>query len=888
MLNAPLPTCSSFSSCLRAAIRMVSGSHNRWWLYWSWYLVLLFGSGSLTAQEARVHGRVTNAEGVPLEAATVTAVGAVINALTDAEGEYELEVAAGKVRLVVTYIGLENFDTTFQVALADRDLRIDVQLNNIFSDLPETQVIGRRTVGQAQALRLQQSGLCTQTIIHSEVFNKYPDVTLAETVSRMPGVSVVRDVSGGQLVQLRGLPERYTAVALNGQRLPNVQPEDDQSGGLDLIQSSLVEEVRIIKSRTADLDGDAIAGLVDFRIRQPEERFELLAQAAQGANYGFADNPGQFGGVTQLAGALNSEVSEEKVFALAAGSYLREGRGVRHELFEFAPGTSVPSIARPFDENILTERIGFVGAVELRPSTFNRMRLSVNQSIVRRDLERRQLYLPLDGSERFRRTGSAYSTSRRVSLVALEVENNFPRTRLDYQLSFNDTQETVDGRRRGVQLSDAPPQHPFMADALTPFTDLGGQTREAARLQQDAELQETLALGSLNLTRWLNEQRTANLKIGTRYRSKDRRYGSVGFQQAIANGATAANSAFLPLLTERPQPIFPDPGTAAGQLYDARQRIAAAYLMYSVNVNAQFSLNAGVRFEYLEVETRNNTDTFRLTRTDWLPSLNAVYRLRRDRQLRLSFYEALGRPNYGNFRPAAKLPLLPLDEFSQSNQPLEYARSQNIDLTWERYGRRDGLLTAGVYFKTIDHPIVRLRETQDSLRTFSYLTRPVNTSAASVVGLEVALYQSLGAIDQRWRNFNVNATWNFNFLSTQGTRGLSNEAPLAQAPRQTANLSIVYTAPERRINFVLAGNYRDRFFDYFLDDQPVWRNNLFSLDLSADYAITRQLSVFVRANNLTNHPLEEWLGRPGRVESRQRSRARYGSWGLIGVRFAAR
>ncbi|MEM6771968.1 MAG: carboxypeptidase-like regulatory domain-containing protein, partial [Bacteroidota bacterium] len=257
---------------------------------------------TLSAQEAEIHGKVTDATGEPLSGATVAAVGAVVGAFTDDEGHYELEVAAGKIRLVISYIGYENFDTTFTVAVSDREIEINAVLTDAFSDLPETQVIARRAVGQAQALRLQQSGLCTQTIIHSETFNKYPDVTLAETVSRMPGVSMIRDVSRGQLVQLRGLPERYTGVSLNGQRLPNVQPEDDQSGGLDIIQSNLVEEVRIIKSRTAEIDGDAIAGMVDFRIRQPEERFELLAQAAQGVNVGFNDNPGQFRGVTQLAG----------------------------------------------------------------------------------------------------------------------------------------------------------------------------------------------------------------------------------------------------------------------------------------------------------------------------------------------------------------------------------------------------------------------------------------------------------------------------------------------------------------------------------------------------------------------------------------------------------
>lgn len=849
-------------------------------------LLVCVPGNALLAQEAEVHGKVTDQEGEPLVGATVAAVGAVVGAFTDDEGHYELDVASGKIRLVISYIGFENFDTTFNVAVADREIEINAVLTDAFSDLPETQVIGRRAVGQAQALRLQQSGLCTQTIIHSETFNKYPDITLAETVSRMPGVSIIRDVSRGQLVQLRGLPERYAGISLNGQRLPNIQPEDDQSGGLDIIQSNLVEEVRIIKSRTAEVDGDAIAGMVDFRIRQPEERFEFLAQAAQGANFGFNDNPGQFNGVTQLAGSLNSEVSEEKVYFLAAGSYLKEGRGTRHQLFEYE-GDEI-AFVRPFDENLLTERIGMIGAVELRPSPYNRMRLSVNQSITRQDVERRQLHLPLESGATFRRMGTAFSTDRRMSLVALEVENNFPQTRLDYQLSYSDSNETLDGRRRRVMESNMPPQGGFEEAAFTPYTDLGTGLQETARLQQDAELNETVAIGSLNITRWLNEKRTSNLKLGGRYRSKDRAYGSVAFTQTISDGQMFGATEFLPLLENRFMPDYTDPGTPEGILYDAKQRIGAGYLMYSANYSAKFSLNAGLRYEYLDVEARNAQDTFRQTQSNLLPALNVAYRIRRDRQLRFSYYQALGRPNYGNFRPQDPLPLIPLDQLNLSNQNLAFTNSNNIDLTYERYGKRDGLVTVGIYYKTIDRPTVSSTVSQNNPLTFTYQTQLINTSSASVFGLETGIYQSLGAIRKELRHFNVNATYNFNFLSRQSVPGIVGETPLAQSPRQSANLSLVYSNPEQRLNFVVAVNYRDRFFDRFLNEQALWRNNLFSLDLSADYEIVKNVSIFTRINNLTDHPFEEWLGEPMDEGSLLRSSANYGSWGLIGVRFSAR
>lgn len=846
-------------------------------------ILLLFCGAFLQAQEAVIHGTVTDGAGEPLEAASVYAIGAVVGAFTDSEGKFELDVASGRIRLLVSYIGYENFDTTLMIAVADRKIDIEIVLTETFSDLGEVIVTGRRASGQAQALRLMQSAQCTQTIIHSETFNKYPDITLAETVARMPGVSIIRDVGQGQLVQLRGLPEQYTGVSLNGQRLPNVQPEDDQAGSLSIIQSNLVEEVRIIKSRTAETDGDAIAGIVNFQIRQPDDRFEVLAQAAQGSNFGFDQNPDQFSGITQLAGSINSEVSEEKVYFLAAGSYLKEGRGVRTDMREYDSNRQLFA-ARPYDENILTERIGLVGSVELRPSPLNRMRLSVNQSSARNETQRRQLTTG-NGSPAYR-TGTAWETERRISLVALEVENNFPHTRLDYQLSFSDSKESLNGRRQTNYLSDAG----FPEGTDLENLDLNAQTGTASRLsstnQQDAELEETVAIGSMNVTRWLNPKRTQSLKVGARYRSKDRAYGSVSLRQSAQGEPTVGPDGFVPLLNERPFPVFTDPGNPEGRIYDAKQRIAAGYLMYSANFSSQFSLNGGLRYEYLEVEARNTTDTLVFDDADLLPSLNLTYRFRRDRQLRFSAYQALGRPSYANYRPGSEaIALIQMEQFAFNNSDLESTNSTNLDLTFERYGSRDGLFTVGFYGKWIQRPTLRQTSFNNDLSNPIYTTQIVNTENASVLGFETAIYQSLGAIRENLRFFNINATYNYNALSVDNPGNLSGDLPLAQAPRQSANLSIVYSNPNQGINFIIATNFRDRFFDRSLNQQPLWRNSLFSLDLSADYEIFKNISLFARANNLTNHPFEEWIGKPNKDGSVLRSSNNYGAWGLIGLRF---
>jgi len=764
---------------------------------------------SARAQEAAISGKVTDTEGEPLIGATVRIIGSVIGTSTDLDGHYEIEVPPGRIRMFYSYIGYENFDTTLQVGVAEREFGVDVMMSESFLETGEVIVTANRAYGQAQALRIQQSSQVNQTIIHSETFNKYPDITIAETVSRMPGVSIIRGVDEGEIVQVRGLPEQYTAVSLNGQRLPTIQPEVDQSGSLGLIQSNLVDEVRVIKARSADMDGDAIGGAVDFRVRHPEEKFEVLLQGGLGQNFGFNDNPNNSAGITQLAGSLNSELADEKVYALASASYLKQGRGNRTNFYEYGddemPGRNLYT-ARPFDTDRETSRFGFVGAVELRPSIYNRMRLSYNRSVITEDIQNRQLFVDAGESPSVSRISSGWQTERRLDLVALEVENNFPKTRLDYQLSFSQNRESLNDRLRSVYKND--------------------------RLVADA-----------------------------------------GFSDFLLNATPYTDTDFL------------------ARTYDAGQRIAAGYLMYAANLNSKFSLTAGLRYEYIEVEASNVTDSTKFDNYDILPSLNITYRIRRDRQLRFSYYHAVARPSYATYRPQTSfLPLIALDEFSQSNPNIESTTSRNIDLAFERYGRRDGLFTVGLYAKFLENPTVLVQESLVAEQVFRpvYINNLINIDDANLVGFELGFYQSLDFIDARLRYINVNGTYNYNLFDVEVPNSGDGASPLAQAPRQSANLSFVYSNPKTRLNLVAAANFRDRVFDRLLDDRPIYRNRLLTVDISADYEVVKNISVYLRANNLTNHNFEEWVGESDEPGSLLRSESRYGVWGVAGVRFQPR
>ena len=849
---------------------------------------------SLRAQEAEIHGTVTGMEGDTLEGCSLQIVGSVIGAITGPDGRYRLEVPPGRIRLLASYIGYENFDTTLEVSNTDREIELDIVMTESFVDMGEVIVYGRRASGQAQALRLQQSAITQQTVIHSELFNKYPDITLAETVQRMPGVTITRNRGEGELVQVRGLPEQYTAIALNGQRLPAVQPEADRAGSLDIIQSNLVEQVRVIKARSADMDADAIGGTVDFRIRQPERQFEVLVQGGAGTNFGFDRSEDINTGIAQGAVVLNSELSDEQVYGLLAGSYFRHARGNRTQRYDYGEngvtGRSVSRV-RPMDTDRVTSKTGLIGAVELRPSIYNRLRLSYNYSAVDEDVFARETNFGAINSAFENRISSKWTEERRLNMVALEVENNFDKTQLTYALSFASTSERVVDRQRAyhtVFTGNAPDltEEQYLAlnafDSKYPGQDIPRQSTE----QQNLDLEEDIAIGGVNLTRYLDNGRTSFLRVGGRYRIKERNYREFFLRETAPSQPAIPGGSFADLNNE--EPLSEDVDLDSGPNYTAGEKIAAAYAMFVRNWNAKLSTSTGLRYEYTDVDyavSRTGLqDSF--SYNDLFPSFNLTYRVRRDRQFRFAYYSAIARVPYSTLVPNENFTdrrQAKLDIFSIGNTDVDPTYSNNFDLTFERYGRRDGLITIGVYAKFLDNPTVRTAEYQlvNNQPSLGYSLR--NTPDAQLLGAELGFYQNLAFLNQQLRWFNLNGNLNFNrYRLADGGGGGST---LAQAPRRSANLSLVYSNPRQRLNLVIAGNYRSSTLDLLQDEQPVWINAVISLDLAADYELFKDISAYARLNNATDHASNRFIGKPDQDDSLLLSTTNYGVWGVVGLRW---
>lgn len=115
--------------------------------------------------------------------------------------------------------------------------------------------------------------------IFAEDIGKLPATNLAETLNRMPGVRLNRDINGeGTQVAIRGLGPSFTRVLLNGSQL-QVASDGGTNGGsanrevdLDFFPSELFTRLDLAKSPSPSTLEGGIAGTVNLRNTRPFDK----------------------------------------------------------------------------------------------------------------------------------------------------------------------------------------------------------------------------------------------------------------------------------------------------------------------------------------------------------------------------------------------------------------------------------------------------------------------------------------------------------------------------------------------------------------------------------------------------------------------------------------
>ncbi|MDB5754764.1 MAG: TonB-dependent receptor [Massilia sp.] len=109
--------------------------------------------------------------------------------------------------------------------------------------------------------------------VTAEDLGKFPDKNVADSLQRVPGISVDRTWGEGRDIFVRGTDKNLNMTQLNGQSVASAYwwKNDSQSRGFnyDILPSELVGSLDVYKSPSADLDEGSIGGLVIVKTRKP-------------------------------------------------------------------------------------------------------------------------------------------------------------------------------------------------------------------------------------------------------------------------------------------------------------------------------------------------------------------------------------------------------------------------------------------------------------------------------------------------------------------------------------------------------------------------------------------------------------------------------------------
>ena len=132
-------------------------------------------------------------------------------------------------------------------------------------------------------------------VISSEDIGKFPDENVAESLQRLPGISIQRDKGEGKFISVRGLSPEFSPSTLNGRQVASGRTSTAaitaMSGGstrafaFNVLPSELVGGVEVYKSLSADLVEGGIGGLVEIKTRKPFDYDEQTLGGSLEASY---------------------------------------------------------------------------------------------------------------------------------------------------------------------------------------------------------------------------------------------------------------------------------------------------------------------------------------------------------------------------------------------------------------------------------------------------------------------------------------------------------------------------------------------------------------------------------------------------------------------------
>ncbi|MGE5348401.1 MAG: carboxypeptidase-like regulatory domain-containing protein, partial [Actinomycetota bacterium] len=197
--------------------------------------------------------------GETMPGVNVVIEGTLRGASTGPDGEFTITgVAPGTYTLNLTFISYKPLKVEGVEVKAGSVSVISAAMSDQSVELDDIVVVAtKRTDSEVSVMNSIKSSPVVVSGISAQLISRTQDKDASEVVRRLPGVSIVDD----RFIVVRGLSSRYNNVWLNNATAPSLEA-DARSFSFDLIPSSMIENIFILKSPTSELPADYSGGFI--------------------------------------------------------------------------------------------------------------------------------------------------------------------------------------------------------------------------------------------------------------------------------------------------------------------------------------------------------------------------------------------------------------------------------------------------------------------------------------------------------------------------------------------------------------------------------------------------------------------------------------------------
>lgn len=180
----------------------------------------------------------------------------------------------------------------------------------------DIEVMSVRGLRASQAKNLNNKRLAEGTIdsITAEDIGKLPDITIADSLQRVPGIQIRRSAGEGSTVNVRGMPQVTTL--LNGEQFLSAGSISDVQPDFTDIPSALMAGMDVLKSPVATTLAGGISGTIDLKTARPfalEQGWTLAGSAEASTGSYSKENDGKYSAFVGY--------NDEKIAGIFTASY---------------------------------------------------------------------------------------------------------------------------------------------------------------------------------------------------------------------------------------------------------------------------------------------------------------------------------------------------------------------------------------------------------------------------------------------------------------------------------------------------------------------------------------------------------------------------------------